>query len=68
MKDIFLGNVIVAKNPCLHPGDVRVFTAVDVPELRNCIRDCIVFPIKGSRPHPNELSGSDLDGDQYWVK
>ncbi|CAD7696502.1 unnamed protein product [Ostreobium quekettii] len=58
--------VVVAKNPCLHPGDVRTFRAVDVPGLHH-IYDCIVFPCTGRRPHPDELSGSDLDGDLYHV-
>ncbi|XP_057777391.1 probable RNA-dependent RNA polymerase 1 [Salvia miltiorrhiza] len=60
------GKVAVAKNPCLHPGDVRVLRAVDVQELQHMV-DCVVFPRKGKRPHPNECSGSDLDGDIYFV-
>ncbi|XP_042502811.1 probable RNA-dependent RNA polymerase 1 isoform X2 [Macadamia integrifolia] len=65
-KRIVKGNVVVAKNPCLHPGDVRVLQAIDVPALNHMV-DCIVFPQKGERPHPNECSGSDLDGDLYFV-
>ncbi|TXG57065.1 hypothetical protein EZV62_018378 [Acer yangbiense] len=60
------GNIVVAKNPCLHPGDVRVLRAVNVPALHHMV-DCVVFPQKGMRPHPNECSGSDLDGDIYFV-
>ncbi|KAK9063788.1 hypothetical protein SSX86_017660 [Deinandra increscens subsp. villosa] len=63
---IVIGDVVVAKNPCLHPGDVRVLKAVNVPALHHMV-DCVVFPQKGKRPHPNECSGSDLDGDIYFV-
>ncbi|KAI8486629.1 hypothetical protein Bbelb_356040 [Branchiostoma belcheri] len=65
-KVVHEGQVTVTKNPCFHPGDMRKFTAVDVPELRHMV-DCIVFPSRGRRPHPDEMSGSDLDGDMYFV-
>lgn len=60
------GFVVIAKNPCLHPGDVRILEAVDAPGLYH-LHDCLVFPQKGDRPHTNEASGSDLDGDLYFV-
>ena len=47
-------------------GDIRVLKAIDVPHLHH-LHDCIVFPCNGHRPHTNEISGSDLDGDVYWV-
>eukprot|EP00026_Physarum_polycephalum_P000326 Phypoly_transcript_00326.p1 GENE.Phypoly_transcript_00326~~Phypoly_transcript_00326.p1 ORF type:complete len:1110 (+),score=131.29 Phypoly_transcript_00326:1837-5166(+) len=63
---IIQGPVVVSKPPCLHPGDIRRLEAVDHPALRHLV-DCIVFPAKGKRPHTQECSGSDLDGDRYLV-
>jgi RNA-dependent RNA polymerase len=54
---VVTGAVMVTRNPCLHPGDVRQLEAVDVPELRHLV-DCIVFPRNGTRPHPNEMAGT----------
>ncbi|OAY64204.1 putative RNA-dependent RNA polymerase SHL2 [Ananas comosus] len=65
-RQVIVGAVVIAKNPCLHPGDVRILEAVDVPGLHQLV-DCLVFPQKGDRPHANEASGSDLDGDLYFV-
>jgi len=45
---IVKGKIVVAKNPCLHPGDVQILKAVDVPALHHMV-DCIVFPQKGKR-------------------
>ncbi|XP_022778050.1 uncharacterized protein LOC111319571, partial [Stylophora pistillata] len=65
-KIVLSGPVVVTRNPCLHPGDVRQLEAVDVPGLFHLV-DCIVFPSRGSRTHPNEMAGGDLDGDLYFV-
>lgn len=64
--DVVTGTVVVARNPCLHCGDILQLCAVDRPALHH-LRSCIVFPQLGDRPHPDETSGGDLDGDLYFV-
>ncbi|GJN02555.1 hypothetical protein PR202_ga19917 [Eleusine coracana subsp. coracana] len=51
-KFVVTGQVVVAKNPCLHPGDVRVLKAVDVPALRHMFD--YVFPQQGPRQEIKE--------------
>jgi hypothetical protein len=58
------GQVVVFRNPCFHPGDVRVVTAVNRPEL-HYLEDVVVFSSKGHRDIPSMCSGGDLDGDDY---
>eukprot|EP01114_Cavostelium_apophysatum_P020114 TRINITY_DN6648_c0_g1_i4.p1 TRINITY_DN6648_c0_g1~~TRINITY_DN6648_c0_g1_i4.p1 ORF type:complete len:2434 (-),score=604.51 TRINITY_DN6648_c0_g1_i4:24-7325(-) len=67
---IVTGKTVVCKNPCLSPGEIRQLEAIDAPRLRHLV-DVIVFPAppaaRRTRPHTDECSGSDLDGDRYFV-
>jgi RNA-dependent RNA polymerase len=60
------GICILARNPSLHRGDIRVVKAIDVPPLRHIV-DCVVTPQTGDRDLPSMCSGGDLDGDDYVV-
>ncbi|CAM4843339.1 unnamed protein product, partial [Rotaria magnacalcarata] len=56
----------VAKSPSYHLGDIRVLKLTSYKQLQH-LYDVIVFPTRGRRPHPNEIAGSDLDGDKYLI-
>ncbi|KAF5577511.1 NAM7-nonsense-mediated mRNA decay [Fusarium pseudoanthophilum] len=58
--------IIVIRNPCLHPGDWQKFKVVERPELSHLV-DCIVFSTRGKRPAADLMSGGDLDGDTFFV-
>lgn len=60
------GKIIVSRNPCTHPGDVRLLQAVDRPEFSHLV-NVVVFPSTGERPLCNMMAGGDLDGDVYFV-
>ncbi|CAF4148378.1 unnamed protein product [Rotaria sordida] len=52
--------VVVTKNPCYHPGDIRTFTVVNHEELKH-LKDVIVFSQQDDCPASHQISGSDLD-------
>ncbi|XP_078361932.1 uncharacterized protein LOC144646274 [Oculina patagonica] len=58
---------VVMQHPCYHPGDVRVLTLTDKKEEYENLRDCLVLPVKGPRPHAFECSGGYLGGDKFFV-
>ncbi|KAH1780249.1 hypothetical protein KXW56_004375 [Aspergillus fumigatus] len=64
--EVIEGVCILARNPSLHPGDIRVVRAVNVPQLSH-LKDVVVFPQTGDRDIPSTCSGGDLDGDDYLV-
>ncbi|THH07660.1 hypothetical protein EW145_g3223 [Phellinidium pouzarii] len=59
-------SVLVARNPCLHPGDCLKLQAVHSEKLEHLV-DCIVFASVGRRAAPSMISGGDLDGDRFFV-
>lgn len=62
-------DVLVSRSPALHPGDIQLVNAVNVPNKSPLLhlRNCICFSQQGSRDLPSKLSGGDLDGDLYQV-
>ncbi|KAF1995768.1 RdRP-domain-containing protein, partial [Amniculicola lignicola CBS 123094] len=60
------GVCLLARNPSLHPGDIRVVRAVGVPALHH-LKNVVVLPQTGDRDLSNMCSGGDLDGDDYLV-
>ncbi|KAI7904027.1 RNA dependent RNA polymerase-domain-containing protein [Cokeromyces recurvatus] len=65
-RQVITGDVVVFRNPCFHPGDVRVVKAVDKENLRHLV-NVIAFPSQGYRDIPSMCSGGDLDGDDYTI-
>ncbi|KAI5272997.1 RdRP-domain-containing protein [Aureobasidium subglaciale] len=63
---IVQGICLLARNPSLHPGDIRVVKAVDCKALKH-LKNIVVLPQQGERPLANMCAGGDLDGDDYLV-
>jgi hypothetical protein len=69
-RNILVGDrIVITRAPALHPGDVQIVNAVDVPNdspLR-ALHNCVVFSQQGPRDLPSQLSGGDLDGDLFHI-
>jgi RNA-dependent RNA polymerase len=72
--------VIITRNPSLSPADVRKCRCLSLEEIDKRMKkignesnyfdkfvNCIVFPKKGAIPLTAQISGSDLDGDIFFI-
>ena len=70
-KKIISGDVLLTKNPCLSLYDIQKVKAVNNDIIRQYYSDyyenVVIFPSKGEIPLTTKISGSDLDGDIYWI-
>jgi len=56
--------IVVARYPCYHPGDIQVLKLTNgKPEYMD-LKDCLVLPGKG---HPFESCEGDLSGHKFFV-
>ena len=58
---------VVMRDPCYHPGDVRVLKLTKEKQAYENLRDCLVLPVEGPRPHAFECFGGDLAGNKFFV-
>ena len=58
---------VVMRSQCCHPGDVRVLKMTNKRKEYEKLRDCLVLPVKGLRPHAFECFGGDLSGKKFFV-
>ncbi|XP_020608980.1 probable RNA-dependent RNA polymerase 1 [Orbicella faveolata] len=58
---------VVMRDPCYHPGDVRVLKMTREKQGYENLRDCLVLPVEGPRPHAFECFGGDLAGNKFFV-
>ncbi|KAK5716659.1 hypothetical protein LTR15_009551 [Elasticomyces elasticus] len=68
-RELIRDGVFVTRSPAMHPGDIQIVNAVDVPgdsPLKK-LSNVVIFSQHGERDLPSMLSGGDLDGDIYNV-
>jgi len=66
-RKIITGDILITKNPCLSVYDLQKVKGVKNDFFSKYFFNVVVFPSKGPIPLPSKITGSDLDGDIYWV-
>ena len=68
LPEVITGNVLIFRNPCLHPGDLRIKKAVLRSELIPWT-NVLIFPCskQSSSSIADECSGGDVDGDVFSI-
>ena len=66
-KKVITGDILITKNPCLSVYDLQKVKGINNEFFSKYFFNVIVFPSKGKIPLPSKITGSDLDGDIYWV-
>ena len=66
-KKIITGDILITKNPCLSVYDLQKVKGIKNDFFSKYFFNVIIFPSKGVIPLPSKITGSDLDGDIYWV-
>jgi hypothetical protein len=63
------GAVLICRSPCNMPGDIQKAYAVQgrTGQPFEYLKNTLVFSAKGARPLTDQLSGGDLDGDEYYI-
>lgn len=59
--------IVVFRASSYYPGDIRVLKLQRKHDELNHHKDCIIFPVNGSRPHALECGGADLGVDKFFV-
>ena len=58
---------LVTRRPNYHPGDMRVLRMTNDKQGYENLRDCLVLPNEGPRPHAFECAGGTLGGNKFFV-
>lgn len=74
------GDVIITRDPSLNPADLRKCKCIPLEVIEQRFKDkgiavnyfskyynCVIFPKQGQLPLTSQISGSDLDGDLFFI-